>query len=149
MQNYELQSYYIEGNKCDFNSFPSIIKSITFLDEIYIGHINKLGNIQECHSQVNLRYANINSLEGIGRHYFKLIDNTIIVNTTIEHNILGLLLVKKLLYINVDRNKLFSTSIPNSEPFEIIGNYLQFCDPDILECQEELISNNYQNYAKL
>ena len=141
--------HFIHGRKFNFSTLPEILAGITFRDDIYIGHINKLSNIQESHGYVNFLNANITTLQGIGKEYFKVIDNNITCNTAIRSNILGLLLVKKLSHIIVSEKIKFSRCTGNIEPFIIVKKHLTTLERDILECQEELITKKYYQYAKL
>jgi hypothetical protein len=86
-------------------------------------------------------HNNILHLKGIGRSYLKEC-NTLILPDTLKSNILGLCRVKKLEYI------LISQKLQNNEShkaFEIVKKYL---NTDGSECQEELIQNGFNDYAK-
>jgi hypothetical protein len=55
-------------------------------------------------------------------------------------NILGLLLIKELDEIGI---------VPSHPAFEIVKRHFNDKNKDVLECQEELISNGYKEFAKL
>jgi hypothetical protein len=139
--------HFIHGRKVNYKTLPEILQGISFLDDIYIGHINKLSNIQECHGYANFINANITTFQGIGKEYFKVIDNSMTINTAIRSNILGLLLVKKLNKIIVSEKIKYSRCTGIVEPFTIVDNHLSL-ERDVLECQEELITKKYRHFAK-
>jgi hypothetical protein len=85
--------------------------------------------------------TNILHLKGIGRSYLKECKE-IELPITIKSNILGLCRVKNL--INIDSvNR--SRSLDLWEAIKIISKYLE---TDGSECQEELIQNGFNDYAK-
>lgn len=142
--------FHIRGRKFDFTTLPSSVNGLTFFDEIYIAHPSKLYNLQECHGDIAMSSVHIPSLQGIGKYFLKIIDDRMYVNTSIKSNILGLLLVKELSWVYVSTEKKFIRCSCNSEPFDIVNIHLHSTvERDILECQEELITKNYQSYAKL
>jgi hypothetical protein len=117
----------VEGNvnasRNNFSSFEGITKIIT--EDL---------DISKC--------PNLISLSGIHKHLLQC-KNIIISGSITKNNFLGLLNIKKLeeVYTNDDYD--YSGNI-----CEIINKHLQ-SDRDVLECQEELITNGYRHYAKL
>ena len=83
----------------------------------------------------------ITSLKGIGKDYLKEVRGEIYLNDCheLKSNMLGLMLVKGLLGIEFNTNK---------QVEEIINIHLKG-ERDILDCQEELITKGYKEYAKL
>ena len=83
----------------------------------------------------------ITSLKGIGKDYLKEVKGFIILNDCheLKSNMLGLLLVKELksIYFKV-----------NGEIEKIFNRHLTG-ERDILDCQEELITKGFKEYAKL
>ena len=82
----------------------------------------------------------ITSLKGIGKDYLKEVKGFINLNNCneLKSNMLGLMLVKELLGIYFD----------NKEVQDIFNRHLKG-ERDILDCQEELISKGFKEYAKL
>jgi len=82
----------------------------------------------------------ITSLKGIGKDYLKEVKGIIYLNDCheLKSNMLGLLLVKGLQRIYFD----------NNEIEEIFNRHLQG-ERDILDAQEELITEGFKEYAKL
>jgi hypothetical protein len=114
-------SVIAHGN--NFSSFEGITKIIS-------DHLD----ISEC--------PHITSLSGIHKHLLECLD-IIVSGSTIKSNILGLLMIKKLEEFRTIDNFNYFDKI-----CEIINKHLQG-DRDVLECQEELITNGYRHYAKL
>ena len=110
----------------DFSCFGTKITTLEFAPQ-YVGRDCSCSNTK------------ITSLKGIGKNYLKEVRGTIYLNfcTRLESNMLGLLLVKGLQRIYFD----------NNEIEEIFNRHLQG-ERDILDCQEELITNGFKEYAK-
>ena len=89
----------------------------------------------------NCSSTNITSLKGIGKNYLKEVKGYINLNfcSELKSNMLGLMLVKGLQEIEFSTNKQIE---------EIFNNHLEG-EIDILDCQEELITKGYKEYAKL
>ena len=88
----------------------------------------------------NCYNTKITSLKGIGKDYLKEVKGIIYLNDCheLKSNMLGLLLVKGLQRIYFD----------NNEIEEIFNRHLQG-ERDILDAQEELITEGFKEYAKL
>lgn len=88
------------------------------------------------------------SLEGIGRKYLKECKELDVGFNPFKSNLLGVFLVKGL-----DSLTLFQPSDVNGFVVELKKVcriiYDHFEEKDLLECQEELISKGYKDYAKL
>ena len=82
----------------------------------------------------------ITSLKGIGKDYLKEVKGIIYLNDCheLKSSMLGLMLVKELQRIYFD----------NNEIEEIFNRHLQG-ERDILDCQEQLITEGFKEYAKL
>ena len=81
----------------------------------------------------------LKSLKGIGKDYLKEINGTIDLDAChIESHMLGLLKVKGLTKIEFNHN---------NKVEEILNKHLK--SRDILSCQDELIENGLEEYAKL
>ena len=82
----------------------------------------------------------ITSLKGIGKNYLKEINSNMFLNgcNELKSSMLGLMLVKELPRIYFD----------NKEVQDIFNRHLKG-DKDILDCQEELITKGFKEYAKL
>ena len=85
--------------------------------------------------------TNITSLKGIGKDYLKEVKGYIILNDCheLKSNMLCLLLVKGLQTIFFDTNY----------EVQYIFNRHLIGERDILDCQEELITKGFKEYAKL
>jgi hypothetical protein len=83
---------------------------------------------------------NILHLKGIGRSYLKDCELLWLPNT-IKSNILGLCRVKNLEYIGFDHDD-------SGDLYEAIGIIEKYLNKDVDECQEELIQNGFNDYAK-
>jgi hypothetical protein len=85
--------------------------------------------------------TSLTSLKGIGKQYLKKCDNELFLFSckNLKSHMLGILLIKDLKKIS------FSDNI---EVQNIINKHLDG-DRDILECQEELITNGLKEFAKL
>ena len=92
-----------------------------FIGGIFYCNHNKISTLKNVHKQIK-------HINGI----FSLSSNPIM------SNILGLLLIEKLNLVDNNHNA-----------FLIINKHLQCGDRDVLECQEELISSGYKEFAKL
>jgi len=112
----------------DFSCFGTKITTLEFAPQ-YVGRDCSCSNTK------------ITSLKGIGKNYLKEVRGTIYLNfcTRLESNMLGLLLVKGLRFIEFSNNK----------PIKYIFNNHLDGERDILECQEELITKGFKEYAKL
>ena len=82
--------------------------------------------------------CNLSSLSGIGRKYLKECEFLYIRNNPFKSSLLGIMLVKELPRIYFD----------NKEVQDIFNRHLKG-DKDILDCQEELITKGFKEYAKL
>jgi len=114
-------SVFAYGN--DFSSFEGITKIIS--DQL---------DISDC--------PHITSLSGIHKHLSQCSD-IVVSGSMIKSNILGLLMIKKLKELSTYDDFTYFGRI-----CEIVNKRLQ-SDRDVLECQEELITSGYNEYAKL
>ena len=126
----------------NLENFPKIITDKLELSDCI--HLTSLaGSLMEVKTLSCTRCRELKSLEGIGRKYIKTMQN-FFPTTSIERNILGLVLVKDLTRIDTlgyqndkleDAFKMIFT--------EILG------DQDILNCKEKMIAAGYKEFAKL
>jgi hypothetical protein len=86
----------------------------------------------------------ITSLEGIGKDYLELIDGDIFISHTICENILGLLKIQKLRYVDL----LGYNKEPLNTAIGIINNHLT-SGRRLSKCREELIEAGLKEFAKL
>jgi len=85
----------------------------------------------------------ITEVKGIGREFLNQIDNMLILPNTIKSNILGVMLIKNL------QSFMFSNSSnETSDVSNILNDHLKG-ERDILDCQEDLITHKYKEFAKL
>jgi hypothetical protein len=88
---------------------------------------------------------NILHLKGIGRSYLKDCKE-IILNDSIKSNILGLCRIKNLKEIRIKDENYANVELGDLyEAIEIVKKYL---NTDGSDCQEELIQNGFNDYAK-
>ena len=92
----------------------------------------------------------LKSLKGISKKCFLQVDGKLTVQSSIEHSILSVLLIKKInclevRSISIDQPELIKMAIDASM---IVSKHLQG-ERDILDCQEELITVGLKEYAKL
>ena len=110
---------------------------------------NRLITLNDGPTHVYKNYSassnNIKTLKDIHKHIRQIGEVLYLHNNPIQSHILGLLLIKELRKVYSVGNTFFSTG---NAIFEIINNHIGR-DRDVLECQEELISAGYKEYAKL
>ncbi len=99
--------------------------------------------IKEGGLQLHLQ-DNIKNAIGIGRKYLKEINGILWLPNSIESNVLGICTIKKLQSIKF-LNDDFETSPSLRTVSDILNKHLH---KDIDECQEELIQNGFEDYAK-
>lgn len=138
-------SEYVGGNfVCDSSKIislegaPKIVKGSFNCNRTRIISLNHAPLIV---GEARFAYNQITSLEGIGRKYFKECTDGLLVsfNCPIKSNILGLLLVKRL----VDFYNTLDDEIADMIHKHLRGN------KDVLEFQEELIEKGFKELAKL
>lgn len=121
-----------------------------------ITNLSKL-KIQIVYGDVYLEHLHLKSLHGIGRTCFTQIDGgTLQIRNTIRSNILGILLIKNLEFVKMDNNfwdKIKSydkqtQSLRLEQALVIVNKHLQ-TTRDLLECQEDLVSHDLKEFAKL
>jgi hypothetical protein len=120
----------------------------------YFCQYNQLTSLKFCALKINSSlYCHnnpIENLQGIGKQYSGVyIKSVLYLPESITSHILGLLQINQLRAIAFMRN---STAFARDRTLisikEIIDKHLK-SDRDILECQEELITNKLSSYAKL
>lgn len=87
----------------------------------------------------------VTSLKGIGRSYLKHIGNAIYLPGNVRSNVLGIMLIHGLKKMPIE------TNLDNEDWLEVISIIRKSIrsNNDMLECQEELISKGFKEYAKL
>ena len=141
----EFAPQYVGGN---FSCDTTDITSLKFAPKHVGGNFNcgstKITSLEFVPQSVGGSFGcsdtKITSLKGIGKDYLKEVRGEIYLNDCheLKSNMLGLMLVKGLLGIEFN----------NNEIEEIFNRHLQG-ERDILDCQEELITNGFKEYAKL
>ena len=111
----------------DFSCFGTKITTLEFAPQ-YVGR------------SFGCSDTKITSLKGIGKDYLKEVRGEIYLKEChhLKSSMLGIMLVKELQEIYFD----------NKEVQDIFNRHLKG-DKDILDCQEELITNGLKEYAKL
>jgi hypothetical protein len=137
-----------------FNCYNTSITSLEFCPKIIGSYVDssytKITSLDYAPLKCNGFYFNDNNilhLKGIGRSYLKDCEELALPDT-IKSNILGLCRVKNLKQtspFSIYSNSNEITSGPLYEALWIIKKYL---NTDGSECQEELIQNGFNDYAK-
>ena len=114
----------------NFNCSDNLLTSLEYAPEytngMFFATRNKITNLKDIHKQI----------KSIGSTFW-------IDGNPIKSHVLGLLLIKSLISVVAD-----TTSTFRMPAFDIINRHLEK-DKDVLECQEELISSGFKEYAKL
>jgi hypothetical protein len=141
----EFAPQYVEGH---FSCVGTNIKSLRFAPHYvgasFSGSCTDITSLEFAPQYVGTYFycvsTKITSLKGIGKDYLKEV-GFIILNDCheLKSNMLGLMLVKGLKGIEFDNNK---------EIEDIFNRHLSG-ERDILDCQEELITKGFKEYAKL
>ena len=110
-----------------FNCSYNMLTSLEHCPEVIDGSLEAQGN-------------NITSLHNIHKHLKEVGEERYInlKSNPIESHVLGLLLIKNLLEVSLDNKKVES----------IINKHLKG-DRDVVECQEELLNKDLDDYAQL
>jgi hypothetical protein len=140
----------------DGNFLASFCSSLTSLEGAPI-QVGGYFSCRQCSSltslkggplQINGDFTSYNcisltSLKGIGKQYLKKCGELLNLDncSNLKSHMLGILLIKDLKIIHFK-------NIANEDAGVIIQSHLD-SDRDILECQEELITNGLKEYAKL
>lgn len=121
---------------CNFNN-NTAIKSLEYITPII-------------HGSLRIQRIGVTSLHDIHKH-IKSIGRFLAIDETIESNILGVILIKNLVAI-----ELIKSAWPNTKlckAVDIVNSYLENNKTeetrDLLQCQEEMIEAGLTEYAKL
>ena len=128
---------------CSYNNLTSLEGAPQKVGGNFYCSYNNLTSLEGTPQKVNGDFScydnPIKSLKGIGKDYLKEINGFInLDHCPIESHMLGLLKVKGLTKIEFNHN---------NKVEEILNKHLK--SRDILSCQDELIENGLEEYAKL
>jgi hypothetical protein len=133
----------ITGNfNCSGNSLETLLGAPRHIGGNFEANKNKLTSLEGLPNHVggyiDISFNKIKSLKSIHKRIKYIGKGLVLLDNPIKSDILGLLLVSGNLHaVNAD-----------GKVFDIINKHLGG-DKDVLECQEELISNGFKEYAKL
>ena len=126
---------------CNLNNLTSLICGPQIVDGDYNCSSNQLTDLVGCASHISgSLYCWSNKLTSfVGIH--KIIKSCTYISfdtNAVCQGGIGLLLIENLIHIDID-----------TEPFEIINNYIGTGTKGMMACRAELIAKSYTNYAKL
>ena len=126
---------------CTHNLLENLIGGPKWVNDTLDYDYNRLtsleGGPEFAGGNVFLTNNKLESLANIHKH-FKTINKMLYISfNPIKSNILGILLIKSLSGLYID-----------GAPFNILRKHLKG-DKDVLECQEEMISAGYKEFARL
>jgi hypothetical protein len=133
---------------CRSTSITSLEFSPKIIDRWFICHNTKITSLDhaplKCYGFA-CDGNNILHLKGIGRSYLKECFE-LWLPETIKSNILGLCQIKNLKTIYIQDYNI--TVVKSGDLYEAIEIVKKYLNKDIDECQEELIQNGFNDYAK-
>jgi hypothetical protein len=141
----------VDSFNCNNTNITSLEFSPKIIDKWFVCADTKITSLDHAPLKCNAFACdgnNILHLKGIGRSYLKECEYLYLPNT-IKSNILGLCRVKNLhtFYI-YDKYVNYINYIRFGELFEALQIVKKYLNTDGSDCQEELIQNRYNDYAK-